>query len=89
MLKFVGDGEEGPVVGLGLSRINTEKIQEGKPILVNLKDLGFDKEEQKPPKQILIFFCETEKEGMRKMRQMGLVNDDTEQNIPMPPRKPS
>lgn len=40
MIKAVGNSESGRVLFFGLSRRNVEKLQEGKPIVVDLADLG-------------------------------------------------
>lgn len=54
MIKFKADSPTGPLIGLGLSAQNLRLLQEGKPIVINLADLGL------PPGRVLIFYGETE-----------------------------
>ncbi len=55
MIKYTMHGDRSLIVGLGLSRGNMKKLMEGKPILVNLQDLGVT-----DPIEIFIHFGETE-----------------------------
>jgi len=41
MLKFVTTGQEGPVLGIGLSALNWNKIRAGQPIIVELGEMGW------------------------------------------------
>jgi hypothetical protein len=40
MIKFTGDGPNGRVYFLGLSRGNIDRLTAGQPIKVNLADMG-------------------------------------------------
>lgn len=53
MIKFSGKGVDGPLYGLGLSYANLDKLREGKPIHINLADMGGNG-------RVLIFAGETE-----------------------------
>ena len=50
MIKFKADN----LIGLGLSECNLKKLKEGKPITVNMSEMGF------PDMKIMIFYGETE-----------------------------
>lgn len=54
MVKFLAESNQGKLIGLGLSRENLRLLEEGQPIPVYMKDLGF------PDGIILLFFGETE-----------------------------
>jgi len=41
MVKFVIQSGEGTILGLGLSRLNLERLEGGEPILVDLSELGW------------------------------------------------
>jgi hypothetical protein len=42
VIKFIGNGKQGrKVLGLGLSRKNTERLLKGEPIHINREDLDF------------------------------------------------
>ena len=57
MIKFSSKSDTGEfLVGLGLSRVNVEKLLEDNPIMFEMEPLGL------PKGQCLIFFGETEKE---------------------------
>lgn len=56
MIKFVAQRKDGPLIGFGLSKRNIELLQHGKPVVVNLADLGL------PPGKIMIFYGKTEKD---------------------------
>ena len=69
MVKFAGTKDGVPFVGLGISRINTQKLKEGKPILVHLADLGL------PPMEIFIFYGKTEAAMAKDM--LPYIDEDT------------
>lgn len=54
MVKFTGERDGVPLIGLGLSRENLKRLKDGQPIVVHLADLNL------PPGQILIFYGTTE-----------------------------
>ena len=71
MIKFVAnkDAADGPLVGLGLSRNNIALLKEGRPIVVNLADLGL------APGKVMIFYGKTESAMAKTMRPF--INEDT------------
>lgn len=73
MIRFRADTNKGTVIGLGLSKLNVERIQNGKPILVPLSSLGIETEDK-----ILLFYGEDERSMSAEMRKVGLLTDDTE-----------
>ena len=54
MVKFTAKGSDGPLIGFGLSRRNIELLKQGKPIKINLADMGL------PSGTIMIFYGKTE-----------------------------
>lgn len=55
MVKFTASDDDGPLIGLGLSKDNIRLLRQGKPIVVDLeKDLHL------PPGRILLFYGDTE-----------------------------
>jgi len=55
MLKFASTGSNGKtIVGFGVSRGNVERLEQGKPMLVHLDEMGL------APYDILIFYGEDE-----------------------------
>ena len=73
MIKAKGTLEDGsPFILLGISRLNVEKLQEGKPMLVDLTQLGLEG-------QIAIIYGETEDElaaDLEKQFSIGVKTDD-------------
>lgn len=71
MIKFVATKEGRPMLGLGLSRGNCERLLEGKPIFIDLKVLLMRSE--CPPDMndatILIFGGEDEESMQSELRQ--------------------
>ena len=41
MIKFTNGDEKEPLIGLGLSHMNLDRLRDGKPLKVDLKELGF------------------------------------------------
>lgn len=71
MIKGVLDKDgEAPTVMLGLSRLNLERLQEGKPILVQLEELGMGRG------KIAIFFGETEDQMIEDLKKAGIGMGD-------------
>lgn len=73
MIKFKGDGKTGPIVGLGISEGNVERLKAGKPISINLKDLGL------PDTTILIWYGVDEADCKRQIE--GLIGPDTKTHV--------
>lgn len=69
MIKFRCDRNK-PLVGIGLTRLNLEKLMAGNAIYVHRKDLkiNFD---------ILIFFGKTEQEIIDNLKGLGMVDTFT------------
>jgi len=76
MIKFAGTkqvgGREIPVIGLGLSRANCERLLKDQPIVVQLDELVPTLEAE-----IVIFAGETEKAMVDHFKREGLVTGDT------------
>lgn len=70
MIKFKSNDNK-LLIGLGLSEGNLKKLREGKPIYIMKEELGIDFD-------LLIFWGRTEKEMVKKLRDIGAVNEKTE-----------
>jgi len=55
MVKFTASKDDSIIVGLGIEEGNVERLREGRPIMVKLKDMGFAE-----PIEIMIFYGKTE-----------------------------
>ena len=67
MIKGVAENElEGPLVFLGLSAENLRLLQEGRLILVQMSELGFEG-------RIAIFYGETEEQMLRDLKNQGFI----------------
>lgn len=51
----------------GLSALNIERLMEGKPISIDLKDLGL------PTGRVMIFYGKTEEDMKRELEASGMV----------------
>lgn len=60
MIKFIGEREGRPMLGLGLSRLNCEKLLDGNPIFIDLKVMAFESRVDLNDATVLIFAGETE-----------------------------
>jgi hypothetical protein len=72
MIKFTGDGTNGRVYFLGLSRGNIERLTAGQPIKVDLAEMGG------PPITIAILFGETEQTIFDELKASGAVHPEIE-----------
>lgn len=72
MLKLVGEGPNGPVLILGLSDGNIERLKAGQPIRFTLAGLGVPWEGS-----IGIFHGKTEADMAKMMRDHGLIGPET------------
>lgn len=73
MLKATAEGDEGPVVMLGLSRGNVERLISNEPIVVAAGgDLGLNK-------RIVIFYGESEQKMLNAIRPA--IGPDTKAHI--------
>jgi hypothetical protein len=71
MIKMRGKNKEDvDVVLLGLSRLNCERLLEGKPIRLNLEELGL------APLEIALVAGEDEKSIIAELRASGVSVDD-------------
>jgi hypothetical protein len=75
MIKFAfNDNEDRTHLGLGISRENVNRMIAGKPIRVDLTELGLA-----PNGSILIFFGETERELQQQLAEF--IGPDTKVHI--------
>ncbi len=63
MIKFRGEGKNGPVIGLGLSQANVERMTAGQPVHVSLPELGLEGD-------IIIFYGKNEDELQQSVQVM-------------------
>jgi hypothetical protein len=79
VIKFVGakPGDGRTVVGLGLSAENLRRLQQDKPIVVELRELGF----AGPPHLVLIFAGDTEEAMTERLRELGAIGPDTKMHV--------
>lgn len=73
MIKFLGERDGRPMLGLGLSRGNCERLLDGKPIFIDLSVMLFECADKTNMNNatILIFGGETEEQMQRDLT--GLV----------------
>lgn len=57
----------GDTLIFGLSALNIERLMEGKPISIDLKDLGL------PKGRVMIFYGKTEEDMKRELEAAGMV----------------
>ena len=76
MVKFTVHGDGRTLIGLGLSRGNIQRLQQGQPILLKLEDVGITAD---PPIDVLIVFGENEASIIHDVdRRLGLeIGPDT------------
>ena len=71
MVKFTGTNQAGqPVLGLGLSRGNLNRLLEGKPIVLKPADVGLDW-----TGEIVIFAGQTEQAMIHMLSRAGVLRD--------------
>lgn len=63
MIKFMSTKGETILVGLGISEGNVERLKQGKPIVVKLKELG-----AKEDIEVMIFYGKTEEDMAETLR---------------------
>lgn len=73
MIKFTAEGSKGKILGIGLSRLNCEKLLTGQPITLDTKSLGL-------PFQLQIIIIGGESEFA--------ITDELERNGMMMPEDP-
>lgn len=73
MVKFVLSGQEGTVVGIGISDENVERLTQGIPIKVILKDLGIPGDPPISQVRLFLFHGKTEQELDSIMREFMLI----------------
>ena len=75
MIKFLGEKEGRPMLGLGLSRGNCEKLLQGKPIFIDLKVMMMNVQDLPNLNEatILIFGGENEAAMQRDLGSFGVV----------------
>jgi hypothetical protein len=67
MIKFHTKGPQGGLYGFGLSARNVELLKQGKPIVIDMMEVGV------PDMQIVLFYGETEEAIADELRQHGLL----------------
>lgn len=72
MIKFLADRDGRPMLGLGLSRGNCERLLQGKPIFIDLKVMMFECADKHDMNNatIFIFGGETEEQMQRDLAGM-------------------
>ncbi len=63
MIKFRAEGKDGPLIGLGLSQENMDRMTAGQPVHVKLEELGLEGD-------IVIFYGKTEDELQRTLQTL-------------------
>lgn len=73
MIKFFGDHDKRPTVGLGFSFENLELLRQGKPVMIDLKEMniGYDL-------KILVFADESEGVMIERFKKAGRLPQDLE-----------
>lgn len=71
MIKFVA--KDTKLIGFGLSQANIKKLKQGLPILVDMKELGFETDHK-----IFIFYGKTEEDMLTDLKDHGFINDKTQ-----------
>jgi hypothetical protein len=71
MLKFTGYINDRPSVGLGLSDDNIKLLQEGRPMLIHLSEVGLPYD-----LQLFIFYGPTEQDMINSLKDIGAQVDD-------------
>lgn len=83
MLKGIAQGADGrQMLILGLTRQNVQRMEAGRPILVDqrqLAELGYD---DVPDQQVVIFFGETQNDLTQQLRDLGLNAPDVPEPKP-------
>lgn len=81
MIKFTAEGEKGKILGIGLSRLNCERLLEGKPITLDTQSLGL------PFKlNIIIIGGETEFAITAELERNGMDLPEDPDNIHIDPK---
>jgi hypothetical protein len=71
MIKFRGEDNGKPLVGIGLSRKNCERLLAGDPIKFNLREVGLPLDIE-----VLVFAGETEQSMYEQFKARGLVDPE-------------
>lgn len=79
MLKCVGTTGSGPMLLLGLTQENTERLHRGEPIRFNLADIGGP--ERLPSISVVIIAGKTNREILAELKKQGLVDAETQAQI--------
>ena len=77
MIKFFASKEGRPMIGLGLSRRNCEKLLEGKPNFIDLKVMLMQVQDVPDPNEatVFIFGGETEETMKAELRRVADVGN--------------
>lgn len=77
MIKFFGDNGNKGIVGIGLSKANLEKLQEGKPIKTELPSTDGPEFYEH---ELIIFYGETEESMVNDLRKAGIKIEESHCN---------
>ncbi len=72
MIKFLADGKDGPMIGLGLQPENLARLQRDEPIVIDLRKIKPDLEID-----LVIFFVADIDRLQQQMRDHGILTDET------------
>jgi hypothetical protein len=78
MIKFRAKGDNGDIYGLGLSAKNVELLKQGKPIVIDMTDIGV------PGRTIMLFYGETEQDIVKELKGYGLIPESADVSKPDP-----
>lgn len=70
MIKAISETPDGSFILLGLSEENLRRLREGKPLLVQMSELGHEG-------RVVIVYGETEEAIVRMLREEGLLDSST------------
>lgn len=77
MIKFIGERDGKPLVGIGLSRADCERLLEGKPITVDVAEM-----DPKLRVELLVFAGENEDHMVAELRRSGILKDQPTHPVP-------
>lgn len=76
MIKFRANGKNGDLYGFGLTAKNIELLKQGKPVVVDMREVGV------PNMTIALFYGETEEELAEELKKHGMLPESFD---PSPP----
>lgn len=78
MIKFRAKGKNGDLYGFGLSARNIELLKNGKPIVIDMMEVGI------PGMTITIVYEETEEALVRELQRHGVLPESFDPSLPEP-----